>query len=260
MASLVESIKQLESDLAAQPMRIAAHSDMPFAIFRYPPQEEFALRKQLRLLAITLSQNHGRRVTFISIARIVWETIRDFGETDLFETESPWFRCRPKPPKATPNFGRFPPSGRKRTKRIAPLRPDKDIAFFVRAGGFAPYIYSTSQLLDRSHNRTLVPVVVFYPGSAEVGTDLRFFDLPIMGSPGVYNYRENLRSPIMSTIGTLFEKQIDRPIEEVIKVDQANEQAVGTEIGEYDLRIRSATSSRRFTKRSPSGPLRRGKA
>jgi len=37
----------------------------------------------------------------------------------------------------------------------------------------------------------------------------------------------------MSTIGTLFEKQIDRPIEEVIKVDQANEKAVATELDEY---------------------------
>ena len=37
----------------------------------------------------------------------------------------------------------------------------------------------------------------------------------------------------MSTIRTLFEKQIDRPIEEVIKVDQANEKAVATEIDEY---------------------------
>lgn len=37
----------------------------------------------------------------------------------------------------------------------------------------------------------------------------------------------------MKTIGALFEKPIDRPIEEVIKVDQANESAVATEIGEY---------------------------
>jgi hypothetical protein len=37
----------------------------------------------------------------------------------------------------------------------------------------------------------------------------------------------------MSSIGTLFEKPIERPIEEVIKVDQANEKAVGTEIDEY---------------------------
>lgn len=190
MASLVESIKQLESDLAAQPMRIAAHSDMPFAIFRYPPQEEFALRKQLRLLAITLTQNHGRHVTFISLARIVWETIRKFDESDLFKTES--LRGFDAAQLHTNNLLTsidFRPAADSVIEKIASLKPDKDVVFLVRAGGFAPYIYSTSQLLDRLHNRTLVPVVVFYPGSAEVGTDLRFFDLPIMGSPGVYNYR-----------------------------------------------------------------------
>ena len=37
----------------------------------------------------------------------------------------------------------------------------------------------------------------------------------------------------MTTIAELFEKPIDRPIEEVIKVDQANERAVATEIDEY---------------------------
>ena len=59
MPSLVDSVKQLESDLAARPIRIAAHSDMPFAIFLYSPSEEFALRKQLRLLAITLRKEDG---------------------------------------------------------------------------------------------------------------------------------------------------------------------------------------------------------
>lgn len=37
----------------------------------------------------------------------------------------------------------------------------------------------------------------------------------------------------MKKIAELFEKSIDRPIEEVIKVDQANERAVATEIDEY---------------------------
>lgn len=37
----------------------------------------------------------------------------------------------------------------------------------------------------------------------------------------------------MKKIVELFENQIDRPIEEVIKVDQANERAVATEIDEY---------------------------
>jgi hypothetical protein len=35
----------------------------------------------------------------------------------------------------------------------------------------------------------MVPVVCFYPGSAEAGTDLRFYDLPVEGGLGVYNYR-----------------------------------------------------------------------
>jgi hypothetical protein len=190
MPSLAESIKQLESDLSAQPMRIAAHSDMPFAIFRYPPEEEFALRKQLRLLAITLSQNHGRKVTFISIARIVWKTIRDFGEADLFKTEDlRGFDAAQNHIKQLLTSVDFRPTAESVLKKIALLKPERDIVFLVRAGGFAPYIYSTSQLLDRLHNRTLVPVVVFYPGGAEVGTDLRFFNLPIMGSSGAYNYR-----------------------------------------------------------------------
>ena len=37
----------------------------------------------------------------------------------------------------------------------------------------------------------------------------------------------------MTRIAELFERPIDRPIEEVIKVDQANEKAVATEIDEY---------------------------
>ena len=37
----------------------------------------------------------------------------------------------------------------------------------------------------------------------------------------------------MNTIGELFEREIDRTIEEVIKVDQTNETAVRTELEEY---------------------------
>jgi hypothetical protein len=66
MSLLEEHLDLLKSDLAARPLRIAAHSDMPFAIFRCSPAEEFALRKQLRLFAIDLEQHCGRRVTFIS--------------------------------------------------------------------------------------------------------------------------------------------------------------------------------------------------
>lgn len=66
MVSLSEGLEVLERDLAARPPRIAAHSDMPFAVFVYPPQDEYALRQHLRLLAIRLEADHARRVTFVS--------------------------------------------------------------------------------------------------------------------------------------------------------------------------------------------------
>jgi hypothetical protein len=190
MSSLVETIKQLEADLAARPMRIAAHSDMPFAIFRYPPHDEFALRKQLRLLAITLNQNHGRSVTFISLARIVWDTIHSFDKDDLFKTESlRGFDAAQGHLNQLLTSTDFRPAADSVIEKIGSLLPEKDVVFLVRAGGFAPHIFRTSHLLDTLHNRTLVPIVLFYPGSADVGTDLRFFDLPSEGSIGVYNYR-----------------------------------------------------------------------
>jgi hypothetical protein len=190
MASSAESIRELEADLAARPMRIAAHRDMPFAIFRYSPQEEFALRKQIRLLAIGLSQNHGIKVTSISIARIVWDTIREFGEDDLFQTERlRGFDAAQKHINQLLTSTDFKPVAESVLQAMRGLSPENDVVFLVRAGGFAPYIFRTSHLLDNLHNHTLVPVILYYPGSVEAGTDLRFFDLPVKGTPGVYNYR-----------------------------------------------------------------------
>src|SRR3954462_7936410 len=47
--------------------QISAYHDMPYAIFRYPPEDEFALRTQLSLLRTRLEQS-GKRVTVVSLA------------------------------------------------------------------------------------------------------------------------------------------------------------------------------------------------
>lgn len=189
MSSLVENLKQLEADLTAKTIRIAAHSSMPFAIFRYAPTEEYPLRRQLRLLAISL-QNQGRRVTFLSLARVVWETVSLFDKEDLFRTEAlRGFDAAQEHVNRLMDSPDFKPAADVVLEKIAHLSPEKDVVFMVRAGGFAPHIYRTSCLLDGLHNRTQVPIVLFYPGSAEIGTDLRFFDLPSLGNLGVYNYR-----------------------------------------------------------------------
>jgi len=191
MISLEDSLKHLESDLVAQPMRLAAHSDMPFAIFRYQPCNEFLLRKSLRLLAFSLSQNHHREVVFVSISQLVWDIVRKFEGTDyLFKTESVrGFRTAQEHINKLLTSPDYRPVAEELLAYIQHLDPAKHVLFLVRAGGFAPFIYRCSALLDGLHHQTMVPSVLFYPGSAEVGTDLRFYDLPVDGTLGVYNYR-----------------------------------------------------------------------
>lgn len=191
MSSWADNLNQLKIDLTAQPMRIAAHKDMPFAIYRYPPADEFMLRKQLRLLAITLQQEHGRRVKFVSLSRLIWAVVQGHGGTDyLFKTEcTRGFHAAQQHINHLLTSPDFQPASEALLSQMASLNPDTDIVFLVRAGGFAPGIFRVSILLDGLHRHTKVPVVLFYPGSARVGTDLRFYDIPSEGNLGIYNYR-----------------------------------------------------------------------
>ncbi len=191
VSSLADNLDQLKQDLAVRPLRIAAHQDMPFAIFRYTPTDEFALRKQLRLLAITLSQECGLRVTFVSLSRMVWNTVQAHGGLEyLSKTESiRGFQAAQQHINHLLTSPDFAPASDTLLASIETLDPEKDLVFLVRAGGFAPGLFRVSVLLDGLHRRTKVPVVLFYPGSARVGTDLRFYDIPSDGNLGVYNYR-----------------------------------------------------------------------
>lgn len=191
MSSSAENLETLRADLAARPLRIAAHRDMPFAIFRYIPADEFPLRKQLRLLAISLEQQSGRRVTFVSLSRLVWETIRTQGGSEyLFKTERlRGFGAAQTHVNHLLSSEDFRPIPDQLAEKLQSLDPENDVVFLVRAGGLAPGLCRASVLLDGLHGRTRVPVVLFYPGSAKVGTDLRFYDMPTEGNLGVYNYR-----------------------------------------------------------------------
>ena len=48
----------------------------------------------------------------------------------------------------------------------------------------APGIYHMSKLLDQMHGKTRVTTILFYPGSIEGTTGLRFMDLEGPGCPG----------------------------------------------------------------------------
>ncbi|MDD5735915.1 MAG: hypothetical protein PHQ39_10680, partial [Methanothrix soehngenii] len=67
MLSLKERIELLENDLKAEPQRVSVYHDMPFAILRYEPQDEWTLRKELSLLATRLKAI-GKETVEISLS------------------------------------------------------------------------------------------------------------------------------------------------------------------------------------------------
>lgn len=191
MSSLEHDLNTLQEDLVAKPLRISAYHDLPFAIFRYDPQEEFALRAKLRLFAFGLEQNYGRWVHFISLSELVWKVVAECQGLDyLFKVEQTrGFDAAQTHVHSLLSSPHFRPIAEELLSRLAELAPERDVVFLVRAGGFAPAIYRSSVLLDELHHRTMVPIIFFYPGSAESATDLSFFNLPGAGGLGVYNYR-----------------------------------------------------------------------
>ena len=73
-------INQLEPVLKQIDPRpaISAYHDMPYAIFRYPPEDEFAVRQETALLRTRLEQA-GKRVTSISLAACMYEALEAEG-------------------------------------------------------------------------------------------------------------------------------------------------------------------------------------
>ena len=76
MSSLKERIELLEDDLKAVPPRISVYHDLPFAILRYDPTEEWELRREVRLLATRL-EAAGKEVHIIPMSEFLWRAIEE---------------------------------------------------------------------------------------------------------------------------------------------------------------------------------------
>ena len=74
MSSLKERIELLESDLKAVPPRISVYHDLPFAILRYDPNDEWELRREVKLLATRL-EAAGKEVHQIPMSEFLWRAI-----------------------------------------------------------------------------------------------------------------------------------------------------------------------------------------
>ena len=81
MSSLKDSIAPLESDLKAVPPRISVYHDLPFAIMRYNPTDEWELRREIKLLATRL-EAVGKTVHMIPMSELLWSALEQVNQKD----------------------------------------------------------------------------------------------------------------------------------------------------------------------------------
>ena len=72
-------------------------------------------------------------------------------------------------------------------ERLALISPENSVVFLTRVAAMSPGIFHVSMLLDKMHGKTRVATILFYPGSIEGTTGLRFMDLKDRDALG--NYR-----------------------------------------------------------------------
>ena len=166
MLSLRERIDLLEEHLLADPPRISMTSDLPFAVLRYDPDEEWVLRKQLHLLMKRL-ENAGKKTVRISVAELMWQSIEESeGVEPLFELERD--RGFLMAQEQVANYltdEDWRPLTDLLSERLQECDPEETIAFLWRAAALAPAAYHLSALLEQMKGKTKVPTVLCYPGT-----------------------------------------------------------------------------------------------
>lgn len=188
MLSLKERIDLLENDLKADPPRISVYHDLPFAILRYDPQEEWILRREVRFLSTRL-KSAGKEVVTISLAQLLWEIIESAEGLDaIVELERRQGFEKAQAQITTylsdENWFLLP---KHLAEKMNAFDQKKTIVFLTRAASLSPAIYHLSKLLDEMQGQTQVPAILFYPGSLEGATGLRFMGMKDRDSLG--NYR-----------------------------------------------------------------------
>jgi hypothetical protein len=161
---------------------------MPYAIFRYPADEEFAVRQAVALLRTRIEQV-GKRVTTISLAACLSAALDAEGLSTepLVEAEKA-VGLETTIETIHQVLSEYQLLDQLVAARIpADADPVRDVVFIVRAGALFP-MYRTSSLLEQLKGTVQVPAVLFYPGALDGAAGLRFM--------GVLDAEHNYRPKI----------------------------------------------------------------
>ena len=167
---------------------ISAYHDMPYAIFRYPPEAEFDVRQELALMRTRLEQA-GKHVTTISLAECLHIALEAEGMgTEILVDAEMSVGLEPTIETIHQVLSEYQPLDELVAQRIPEeADPLRDVIFIVRAGALFP-IYRTSSLLEQLKGKVRVPAVLFYPGELDGVAGLRFM--------GVLDAEHNYRPKI----------------------------------------------------------------
>jgi len=189
MPSLKDLVRNLETDLRARPPRHYIYNDLPFAVFCYPPQQEWEMRREMQLLKTRLEKDKHWQVTLISLAELLWQSVDETEGMDaitVLERTSgfPTAQSQVYEYLSDPDWRPLPDL---LAERLNQLDPKKDLAFLWRAGALAPEMYRVSTLLDKMKGRTSVSCVLFMPATSGESEGLRFMGLADLEPRGSYH-------------------------------------------------------------------------
>ena len=167
--------------------KISAYHDMPYALFRYDPEQEFSLRREITMLTTRLTQK-GKRVTRISLAQCLLAAITS--ERSLED----WYQAErggtvEETVQTITNIleERAPLVDLVAKQMPAAADPYTDVVLINRTGALFP-VYRTFSLLEQLKGRVFVPTILFYPGDLDGASGLRFM--------GVLDAEHNYRPKI----------------------------------------------------------------
>jgi len=168
--------------------KISAYHNMPYAVFRYPPDDEFALRGEVTMLRTRLEQA-GKRVTVISLATCLEMALEREGITsDEVKASEEMTGTATMVDTFHKLLSEYQPLDALVAEQLpGDADPLVDVVFITRAGALFPF-YRTSSLLEQLKGKVEVPAVLFYPGDLDGAAGLRFM--------GVLDAENNYRPKI----------------------------------------------------------------
>src|SRR3954471_10292550 len=155
MSSLKERIEHLENDLKAVPPRISVYHDLPFAVLRYDPEDEWDLRREVKRLATRLEAT-GKAVHAVPMSDFLWNAIDEtegLDEVVGLERSRGYLAAQDQVTTYLSDKD-WLPLAKLLEGRLKKLNPAKDIAFLTRVAAMAPGIYHMSKLLDLMQGKT----------------------------------------------------------------------------------------------------------